>query len=75
MTQEGPLSTKLFNILVDAVVREWLCQLRDGSIMVPEEIDLLMAAFFAIFYMDDAYLAARDPNFQQVVLNSLVTLF
>ncbi len=45
VTQGGPLSAKLFNILVDAVVREWLRQLRDGSIVDPEELDLLMAAF------------------------------
>ena len=75
MTQGGPLSAKLFNILVDTVVREWLRQLCDGGIVDPEELDLLMAALFAIFYVGNAYLAARDPNFQQVVLNSLVTLF
>jgi hypothetical protein len=75
MTQRGPLSAKLFNILVDAVVREWLHQLRDGGIMDPEELDLLMVAFFAIFHVDDAYLAARDPNFLQVALTSLVSLF
>jgi hypothetical protein len=62
MTQGGPLPAKLFNILVDAVIREWLCQLRDGGIVDPEALDLLMAVFFAIFYMDDAYLAARDPD-------------
>jgi hypothetical protein len=27
MTQGGPLSTKLFNILVEAVVRQWLHQI------------------------------------------------
>jgi hypothetical protein len=75
MTQGGPLSAKLFNILVDAVVREWLRQLHDGVIMVPEELDLLMAAFFTIFYVDDVYLATRDPDFLQVALNSLVSLF
>jgi hypothetical protein len=75
VTQEGPLSPKLFNILVDAVVREWIHQLRDGGIVDPEELDLLMVAFFAIFYVDDAYLAARDADFLQVALNSLVSLF
>ncbi len=75
MTQGGPLSDKLFNILVDAVVREWLHQLHDGGIVDPEELDLLMAAFFTIFYVDNAYLATRDPNFLQVALNSLVSLF
>jgi hypothetical protein len=75
VTQGCPLSAKLFNILVDAVVREWLCQLRDSEIVDPEELDLLMAAFFTIFYVDDAYHAARDPDFLQVALNSLVSLF
>ncbi len=75
VTQGGPLSAKLFNILVDAVVREWLRQLCDGGIVDPEELDLLMTAFFAIFYVNDANLAARDPDFLQVALNSLVSLF
>jgi hypothetical protein len=75
VTQGGPLSAKLFNILVDTVVREWLRQLCDGGIVDPEELDLLMAAFFVIFHVDNAYLAARDPDFLQVALNSLVSLF
>jgi hypothetical protein len=28
-----------------------------------DEIDLLVAAFFAIFYVNDTYLTARDPDF------------
>jgi hypothetical protein len=75
VNQGGPLSAKLFNILVDAIVREWLCQLHDSGILDPEELDLLMVVFFAIFYVDDAYLAARDPNFLQVALTSPVSLF
>jgi hypothetical protein len=74
VTQGGPLSAKLFNILIDAVVREWLRHLLDGGIMDPEDLGFLMAEFFAIFYVDDAYLTARDPNFLQVALNSLVSL-
>jgi hypothetical protein len=31
ITQGGPLSAKLFNVLVDAVAREWLRELREGS--------------------------------------------
>ncbi len=75
VTQGGPLSAKLFIILVVAVVREWLCKLCNGGIVDPEALNLLMVAFFAIFYVDDAYLAARDPDFLQVALNSLVSLF
>ncbi len=43
--------------------------------MDPEELDLLMVVFFTIFYVDDAYLAAMEPDFLQVAFNSLVSLF
>jgi hypothetical protein len=75
MTQGGPLSAKLFNILVDAVAREWVRLLRDESKLEEEAIDQLLATFFAIFYVDDAYLASRDPEFLQWVLDILVELF
>ncbi len=65
MTQGGPLSAKLFNIMVDAVVREWLRLLREEMVMEEEEMDEMMATLFAIFYVDDAYLASRDPVFLQ----------
>jgi len=31
VTQGGPLSAKLFNILVDAVAHEWFRELREGG--------------------------------------------
>jgi hypothetical protein len=34
-----------------------------------------MAAFFAIFYVDDTYLASRDVGFLQHALNILIDLF
>ena len=73
--QGRPLSAKLFNILVDAVAREWLWILLYESELEEEAIELLMATLFAIFYVDDAYLASRDPDFLQRVLNVLVDLF
>ncbi len=77
MTQGVPLSAKLFTILVDAVAREWVQQLWEESELELEEkvITKLMAAFFVIFYIDDAYLASRDPEFLQQALNILVDLF
>jgi hypothetical protein len=75
VTQGGPLSAKLFNILVDALAWEWLRELREGSALEPDEIDHLMATFFAIFYVNDAYLVSRDPDFLQRVLDILVNLF
>jgi hypothetical protein len=76
VTQWGPLSAKLFNIMVDAVVREWLRLLRDGMVvMEEEEMDEMMETLFAIFYVDDAYLALRDPIFLQRAINGLVSAF
>ena len=31
VTQGGPLSSLIFNVVVDAVVREWLRQMLDGN--------------------------------------------
>ena len=75
VTQGGPLSAKLFNILVDAVVREWIWELREGGEFEEDEILEFMATFFAIFYVDDAYLASRDAGFLQHALDILVDLF
>jgi hypothetical protein len=77
VTQGGPLSAKLFNILVDAVAREWLRELREkcSEVVAEEELEHLMATFFAIFYVDDAYLASCDPDFLQLALDILVRLF
>ncbi len=75
VTQGGPLSAMLFNVLVDAVAREWLRELREGSALEPDKIDRLMATFFAIFYVDDAYLASCNPEFFQRVLDVIVGLF
>jgi hypothetical protein len=75
ITQGGPLSDKLFNVLVDAIAREWLCGLWKENALEPDEIDQLMATFFAIFYVDEAYLASRDPDFLQRALDVIVGLF
>jgi hypothetical protein len=75
VTQGRPLSAKLLNILVDAVAREWVWQLREESELEEAVKMELMAAFFAIFYVDGAYLASRDPEFLQRALEILVNLF
>jgi hypothetical protein len=63
VTQGSLLLAKLFNIMVDAVVREWLQILREESELEGEELDKMMEALFAIFYVDNAYIAAWDPIF------------
>jgi hypothetical protein len=75
VTQGGPLSARLFNILVDAVVHKWFRQLKTQVNYEDAELDELIATIFAIFYVDDAYLASQDPEFLQRALVILVDLF
>ncbi len=75
VTQGGPLSAKLLNIMVDAVVREWYRILREESDLEGEELDKMMDILFAIFNVDNAYLAARDPNLLQQAIDGLVGTF
>ncbi len=75
VTQGGPLSAKLFNILVNAVVRKWVWQLKEDGDYKEGELVVLSATFFAIFYVDNAYLASWDAGFLQHALTLLVDLF
>ena len=48
MTQGGPFSPTIFNVMVDAIVREWLRQtLGDEAVIagIIEEIRTFLAAF------------------------------
>ena len=78
VTQGGPLSAKLFNILVDAVAREWKRLMRetlDFGGVGEEEREVMIGELFAIFYVDDGYIASRDPDFLQRALDMLVEIF
>jgi hypothetical protein len=77
MTQGGPLSRKLFNLVVDAVACKWLVQLPlEGAGDHGEQyLDKLMQGFPAIFYVDNAYFSSHDPVFLQMALSILVELF
>ncbi len=75
LTQGGPLSAKLFNIIVDVVVREWIRIMRetlDDSDSEPAAQD---EALFAIFYVNDGYIASKDAKFLQEALDILVKMF
>jgi hypothetical protein len=47
--------------MVDAVVREWLRILREDTDLEREELNEMTETLFAIFYVDDACIASRDP--------------
>jgi hypothetical protein len=51
VTQSGPLSAKLFNILVDAVVREWVQLLEENGDFKESKLVALTSTFFAIFML------------------------
>jgi hypothetical protein len=51
MTQGSPLSAKLFNILVNAVARKWFRPLRGADGYNDDEVEDLMATFFATFML------------------------
>ena len=71
VTQGSPLSAMLFNVMVDAVARERFRELREGGDYKAWELEELMSTFFAIFFVNDAYLASRDAEFLQHALDLL----
>jgi hypothetical protein len=56
VTQGGPLSAKLFNIMVDAIVRDWMHLMREEMEMEGGKLDKMMKTLFTIFYVNDAYM-------------------
>jgi hypothetical protein len=61
--------------VVDAVVREWMVQLRQDGDYDNKMVEEFMATFFAFFNVSDAYLASWDAGFLQHALDLLVDLF
>ncbi len=66
---------KLFNVMVDVMVREWLQILREESGLEGEELSEMMDTLFAIFYLDNVYIAAWDPVCLQRAVDGLVSTF
>ena len=77
VTQDGPLSAKLFNILVDVIAWEWFVWLQQEGAKNHdvEYLTELMWSFFTIFYVDGAHFASRNPVFLQTALDIVVELF
>lgn len=76
VTQGGPLSPKIFNVMVDAVVRQWLRIVLGDEYTMPEvEIDEVVQLFTALFYADDGYIASSDAETLQRSVDVLTGLF
>ncbi len=74
VTQGDPLSSLMFSVCVNAVVREWLCQTLDKD-AVQDGIDDQVAEMLVAFYVDDGLIASRDPVWLQELFNILIGLF
>jgi hypothetical protein len=74
VTQGGPLSLVMFNVCVDAVIREWLHQVL-GDDAARGGIGDDVAKWLVAFYIDNGLVASRDPVWLQSSFNVLVGLF
>ncbi len=74
VTQGGPLSSLMFNVCVDAVVREWLHQVL-GDDAARGGIGDDVAEWLVAFYIDNGLVASRDPVWLQSSFDVLVGLF
>ena len=73
VTQGGPVSPRIFSIMVDAIVREWLWQIlgdKVASLGLGEEIRQLLATFYA----DNGMIQSMDPVFLQSSFDILIGL-
>ncbi len=75
MTQGGPLSEKLFNIVVNAVVWEWMRLMRVMIDYAEGDLTKCIAGLFAVFYVYNSYIASRNAEFLQEALVILVETF
>ena len=75
VTQGPPLSAKLFNIIVDTVVREWMRLMCETLDNLGGNLTNQIEALFAIFNVDDECIASRDAEFLQEAFDILVETF
>ena len=64
----------IFNIMVDAIVREWLCQVLCTEAARHDGCGAALQMPTAIFYVDNTLLASRDPKLLQEELVIIVGL-
>jgi hypothetical protein len=75
VTQGGPLLAKLFDIVVNAVVREWMQLMREMIDDAEGNLVERIEGLFPVFYVYDGYIASRDVEFLQEALDILVKTF
>ena len=68
------MTPRIFNLVVDAVIREWLRQVL-GEEVAADGIGSHIRVLLAAFYADDGLVQSRDPEFLQYSFDILVGLF
>ena len=71
LTQGEPLSTTIFNVVVDAVVQHWVAVMVEGAEDQVERGEEVRNQN-ALFYVDDGMIASSDP---QWIHGAFITLF
>ena len=74
ITQGGPFSPRIFNVVINAVVWEWLRQTL-GVEVARRALGDLARTILVVFYADDGVLSARCPEWLQNSFTILVGLF
>jgi hypothetical protein len=74
ITQGGPLSSLMFNVYVNCVVREWLHQVM-GDNIAWEGVGEAVCNHCIPFFADDRLVAARCPVWLQLSFDTLIKLF
>jgi hypothetical protein len=72
-TQGGPLSSLMFNVCVNAVVREWLHQML-GEEVARNGLGERVVEILVAFYVDDGLIASCDPVWLQESFDVLIGL-
>jgi hypothetical protein len=75
MTQGEPLLAKMFNIVVNVVVNEWMRLMCETIDNVEGNLAKCIEGLFAIFYVNNGYIASCDVKFLQETLDILVKIF
>jgi hypothetical protein len=75
VTQGGPLSAKLFNIVINMVVCEWMGLMHKMINDVEGNLAECIEGRFAVFFVDNGFIASCNAEFLQEALDILVKTF
>jgi hypothetical protein len=68
------MSPTIFNIVVDAVVRQWLSHVCSNAVAM-DGLDYEVGEKYFLFYADDGLVAAMDKDWVQESFDTLINLF